>query len=90
MSSEVGRLIIVRRESNLWKPIGGTIDARRGTISTAVSVLGRYAVIVLSPLESDVAATINDLTCQPRLFAPNRREATAISFRLNRTKARPS
>ena len=85
VSSEVGRLIIVRRESNLWKPIGGTIDARRGTISTAVSVLGRYAVIVLSPLESDVAATINDLTCQPRLFAPNRREATAISFRLNRT-----
>ncbi len=76
-------LIISRRDGERWKPIGGTINTRLGTISTVVSELGQYAVTTLPPVEIDGDVIISDLTCQPRLFSPNNDESTSISFRLN-------
>ena len=64
-------------------PIGGTIDAQRGTISTVVSTLGRYAITTRPAVETDENTIISELTCQPRVFSPSR-ESTWISFRLNR------
>ena len=76
-------LTIARWEGKTWIPIGGTIDARRGTISTVVSRLGRYAIITAPAVETEEVTVISDLTCQPRVFSPSR-ESTWISFRLNR------
>ena len=61
----------------------GTINAQRGTISTAISILGQYAVTTRPAVETDENTIISDLTCQPRVFSPSR-ESTWISFRLNR------
>ncbi len=77
-------LTIARWNGEKWVSIGGTIDAHRKTIATAVSTLGRYAVMKIPSVEADSNTTLSDLTCQPRVFSPNRGEATAISFRLNR------
>ncbi|MBI1928177.1 hypothetical protein HYR99_28520 [Candidatus Poribacteria bacterium] len=77
-------LTIARWNGEKWLSIGGTIDARRKTIATAVSTLGRYAVMKMPSVEANGNTTISDLTCQPRVFSPNRGESTAISFRLNR------
>lgn len=76
-------LTIARWEGKTWLPIGGTIDAQRGTISTAVSMLGRYGIITRPTVEAEENTIISDLTCQPRVFSPSR-ESTWISFRLNR------
>ncbi len=76
-------LTIARWNGETWLPIGGTIDAQRGTISTVVSMLGRYAIIAVSTVETEGQTTISNLTCQPRVFSPSR-ESTWISFRLNR------
>ena len=76
-------LTIARWEGNTWLPIGGTIDAQRGTISTVVSRLGRYAIITRPAVETEDTTVISDLTCQPRVFSASR-ESTWISFRLNR------
>ena len=76
-------LTIARWEDKAWLPIGGTIDAQRGTISTVVSILGRYAITTRPAVETEENTIISDLTCQPRVFSPSR-ESTWISFRLNR------
>ena len=76
-------LIIARWDGKTWLPIGGTIDAQRGTISTVVSMLGRYAIATRPAVETEENTIISDLTCQPRVFSPSR-ESTWISFRLNR------
>ena len=76
-------LTISRWDGDRWKPIGGTINTRRGTISTAVSALGQFAVTTAPVVEVEGDVIISDLTCQPRLFSPNYDESTAISFRLN-------
>ena len=76
-------LTIARWEGKTWLPIGGTINGQRGTISTAVSVLGRYAITTRPVEETDENTIISELTCQPRVFSPSR-ESTWISFRLNR------
>ena len=76
-------LTITRWDGETWLPIGGTIDAQRGTISTAVSTLGQYAVATRPAVETEENTIISDLTCQPRVFSPSR-ESTWISFRLNR------
>ena len=76
-------LTIARWDGKTWLPIGGTINAQRGTISTAVSILGRYAIATRPVVETDENTIISDLTCQPRVFSPSR-ESTWISFRLNR------
>ena len=76
-------LTIARWDGKTWFPIGGTIDAQRGTISTAVSTLGQYAVTTRPTVETDENTVISALTCQPRVFSPSR-ESTWISFRLNR------
>lgn len=76
-------LTIARWEDKIWLPIGGTIDVQRGTISTVVSTLGRYAITIGSVEETEENTIISDLTCQPRVFSPSR-ESTWISFRLNR------
>ena len=76
-------LTIARWEDKAWLPIGGTIDAQRGTISTVVSILGRYAITTRPAVETEESTIISELTCQPRVFSPSR-ESTWISFRLNR------
>ncbi|MDE0185920.1 MAG: Ig-like domain-containing protein [Candidatus Poribacteria bacterium] len=76
-------LTISHWDGDRWKPIGGTINERQGTISTVVSGLGQYAVTTAPPVEVDGDVIIADLTCQPRLFSPNKNESTSISFRLN-------
>ena len=76
-------LTIARWEDKAWVPIGGTIDAQRGTISTVVSILGRYAITTRPTVETEENTIISELTCQPRVFSPSR-ESTWISFRLNR------
>ena len=76
-------LTIARWDGKTWLPIGGTIDAQRGTISTVVSMLGRYAIATRPAVETEENTIISDLTCQPRVFSPSR-ESTWISFRLNR------
>ena len=76
-------LTIARWDGKTWRPIGGTINAQRGTISTAVSILGRYGITTRPAVETDENTIISDLTCQPRVFSPSR-ESTWISFRLNR------
>ncbi len=76
-------LTIARWEGKTWLPIGGTIDVQRGTISTVVSILGRYAVTTRPAVETEENTIISELTCQPRVFSPSR-ESTWISFRLNR------
>ena len=76
-------LTIARWEGKTWLPIGGTIDAQRGTISTVVSTLGRYAITTRPAVETDENTIISELTCQPRVFSPSR-ESTWISFQLNR------
>ena len=76
-------LTIARWDGKTWLPIGGTIDAQRGTISTAVSVLGQYTITARPVVETDENTIISNLTCQPRVFSPSR-ESTWISFRLNR------
>lgn len=82
---ESTELTIIRmKEDGSWERVGGTIDRLNGKISTAVLKLGRYAVTSRAR-EGSGAAAIRDLTCQPRLFSPNRGESTAISFRLSRS-----
>ena len=76
-------LTIARWDGKAWRPIGGTIDAQRGTISTVVSVLGQYAITTRPAVETDENTIISDLTCQPRVFSPSR-GSTWISFQLNR------
>ena len=76
-------LTIARWDGKTWSPIGGTVDAQRRTISTVVSILGRYAITTVPAVESEEKTTISDLTCQPRVFSPSR-GSTWISFRLNR------
>ena len=76
-------LTIVRWNGKTWLPIGGTIDVQRRTISTVVSMLGRYAITTVPTVETEENTTISDLTCQPRVFSPSR-ESTWISFQLNR------
>lgn len=76
-------LAIARWDGKTWLPIGGTINAQRGTISTAVSILGQYTITIRPAVETDENTIISDLTCQPRVFSPSR-ESTWISFRLNR------
>ena len=76
-------LTIARWDGKTWRPIGGTINAQRGTISTAVSILGQYAITTRPAVGTDKNTIISDLTCQPRVFSPSR-ESTWISFRLNR------
>ena len=76
------KLTIVRMENGGWKQLGGTVNRTSGRISTAVLSLGRYAVTTRTPEDSE-AVTISNLTCQPRLFSPNRGESTAVSFRLS-------
>ena len=76
-------LTIARWDGKTWVPIGGTINAQRGTISTAVSILGQYAITTRPAVETDENTIISDLTCQPRVFSASR-ESTWISFRLNR------
>ena len=76
-------LTIARWNGKTWLPIGGTINAQRGTISTVVSMLGRHAIITRPVVETAENTIISDLTCQPRVFSPSR-ESTWISFRLNR------
>ena len=77
-------LTIARWNGEVWQSIGGTIDRRRRTISTAVSRLGRYAATAMPAVETVDDTEISNLTCQPRVFSPNRGESTAISFQLNR------
>ena len=76
-------LAIAHWDGKTWLPIGGTINAQRGTISTAVSILGQYTITTRPAVETDENTIISDLTCQPRVFSPSR-ESTWISFRLNR------
>jgi len=77
-------LAIFREVGEKWTRIGGTINRQQGTISTAIAELGRYAVMMV-PGDSNPngGPTISRLTCQPRVFSPNRGESAAISFRLN-------
>ena len=74
-------------DGHRWKPVGGTVNTRHGTISTVVSGLGQFAVTTAPAVEVDGEVIISELTCQPRLFSPNHEESTAISFRLNRPSA---
>lgn len=76
-------LTITRWDGKTWRPIGGTINVQRGTISTVVSTLGRYTIATRPAVETEENTIISNLTCQPRVFAPSR-ESTWISFRLNR------
>lgn len=77
-------LTIVRIVGESRKRVGGTIDRRSGRISTAVLSLGRYAVAAM-PRQVSGRVLISNLTCQPRLFSPDRGESTNISFQLSRT-----
>ena len=77
-------LAVFRQNGEEWKYIGGTVNPKRGTISAAVFQLGRYAVLEIphnAGNEGDVK--IVQLTCQPRIFSPNRDREAAISFQLN-------
>ena len=76
-------LTITRWDGKTWRPIGGTINVQRGTISTVVSTLGRHTIATRPAVETEENTIISNLTCQPRVFAPSR-ESTWISFRLNR------
>ncbi len=76
-------LTIARWNGKTWLPIGGTIDTQRRTISTVVSMLGRYAITTRPAVKAEGNTIISDLTCQPRVFSPSR-GSTRISFRLNR------
>lgn len=81
--AQVGEtLTIARWDGKTWLPIGGTIDVQSQTVSTMVSMLGRYAVTTEPAVETEENTIISNLTCQPRVFSPSR-ESTWISFRLN-------
>ena len=84
MLPDSSELTIVRMNGGRWEQIGGTIDRQGGRISTAILNLGRFAVATLSREDSE-GVIISNLTCQPRLFSPNRGESTDISFRLSRS-----
>ena len=67
---------------NAYQNKGGTVDKKQKTVAAPVTELGRYALMrVKSALPKN--ASISLLTCQPRVFSPERREATRISFTLN-------
>ncbi len=76
-------LTIARWNGKTWIPIGGTVDAQGRTISTGVSMLGRYAITTVPDVTTAQNTIISNLTCQPRVFSPSR-GSTWISFRLNR------
>ncbi len=84
MLPDSSELTIVRMNGGRWEQIGGTIDRQGGRISTAILNLGRFAVATSSREDSE-GVIISNLTCQPRLFSPNRGESTDISFRLSRS-----
>ena len=70
--------------------IGGVVDTKQKTISTAIHQLGQYGVMEMKPTQTDSSATIlkNSLTCQPRVFSPIGNLAphtkTTISFQLDK------
>ena len=69
-----------------WKPIGGTVNAEEKTVTTAVTELGRYALVETDAPSLESSAVIADLTCQPRIFSPNGsgfNTETTISFKLS-------
>ena len=69
----------------VWVPIGGTVNVEEKTVATAVTQLGRYALMEIDALELQDSAAIVDLTCQPRIFSPNGggfNTETTISFKL--------
>ena len=67
-----------------WIRIGGTVDQANGTVSTAISRFGIYALAEdLSIMTGDNGQLAVD--CQPRVFSPNGGGydiKTAISFSL--------
>jgi hypothetical protein len=71
-----------RKEHNWWELIGGTVDVNKREISAAVMELGRYAIME-TDIDDGGKRTINNLTCQPRVFGVGvYHSSTAISFDL--------
>ena len=77
-------LAVFRFVDGLWLRVGGVEDPDAGSISTAVDVLGRFAVF--EALAASVEnVRVDQLDCQPRAFAPAsgaQRGQTDISFAL--------
>ncbi|MDE0040814.1 MAG: hypothetical protein OXT74_02155, partial [Candidatus Poribacteria bacterium] len=82
--SDAEELTIVRIDNGSRKRVGGTIDRQSGRISTVVLALGRYAVAPM-PRQVSGSVLISNLTCQPRLYYPNRGHSTHNSIQLSRT-----
>ena len=77
-------LAVFRYIDGLWLRVGGVEAPEAGSISTAVDVLGRFAVFAATAL-SGAEARVDQLDCQPRAFAPasgGLRGHTDISFAL--------
>ena len=77
-------LAVFRYIDGLWLRVGGVEDPEAGSISTAVDVLGRFAVFEATAL-SGAEVRVDQLDCQPRAFAPasgGLRGHTDISFAL--------
>ena len=80
------RLVIARFNGQLWAPVGGTVNPKDKTVTTAVTQLGRYALMEMEVPSLQGSAVITKLTCQPRIFSPNGsgfNTETTISFKLS-------
>ena len=82
------RLGIFQLESNQqWQWVGGTVDADKTHIRTAIDRLGTYAVFAAEPADG-VGPAVADLSCQPRILSPRGggfAARTEISFTLGET-----
>jgi len=82
------QVMIFKWENNAWQALGGTLNRKTETISTAVHQLGCFALMAVdAPRASNKAKIKKDsLTCQPRAFSPKGNTfntQTTISFALD-------
>jgi len=90
---EAGMLAVYRRDPSNWTLIGGTVDAKRQALTTALTQPGTYALFVdfdASQKNSSSKTHIDNLTAQPRMFSPHGddfAENVTISFGLDQPTA---
>ena len=66
---------------NHWQYIGGTTESYQSAvrISAPIHKLGRYRLAPRKVVEGS-KLQLRDVTCQPRIFSPDRHKSMAISF----------
>lgn len=86
---EESKLALFRWESLNWSSLGGTVDMKQHVLTTTISQLGTFALLVNpESVHSAQATSALALTVQPRMVSPQGGgflEKTTISFTLAQT-----